>query len=310
MITDYFEADFVGQRKVRRQLSFYIDSFKTTGIFKNCLFLAQKGQGKTLLARAVAERLNRPYYEINCETVRSVTQFYDQVLDPLVIDKECTLMFDELHSLNRRVVEFLLSILQPNREHRNTVRFQGQDITIDFRNFTFLGATTEPQKIFSALKDRLKCITLSDYSLDELKQIIQKSSEMVLSPGVLDYLGNYCRSNARAAWDLGQEIQSFCQIRSQIDFSVNDAKELISILNLYEFGFSELEVQILNSIANSPNASLTRLAAKSGLTPQAQRDFERAMLAKDLIEVTRGRSITRQGREYLTRNIRYGTTTK
>lgn len=302
---DYFGSDFVGQKKVKRQLSFYLDCFHKTRVFKNCLFISQKGQGKTLLCQEIAARLAKPYYEINCETVKNTAQFFTQVIEPFVLDKDVTLMLDEVHCLNRRVVEFLLSALSPNKENRNSVRFDGSEIEFNFSRCTFLAATTESQKVLLPLKDRFKCITLSDYTLDDLKRIILKGANGVhIALHVLNFLVTYIRNNARSAWDLGAEANNYCKTYRVNTFNLIDAERLIKVLNIYEFGFTELEVHILDSIARSRNASLTRLAAKSGLTIQAQRDLERELLARDLIEIDGGRRITQKGIEYLDRNLK------
>ena len=304
LIKDYFD-DCIGQEKIRKTLSFYVSVFKKTSVFRNCLFSGQKGAGKTYFARKIGENLNgRPYYEINSETVDSVITLWDEVLLPFVVDREVVCFFDEVHALNERVTNFLLSILAPNPDYINDVRYNNQTYSFDSRRFTFLSATTEPQKVARPLKDRLKQISLIDYSKVELLQIVQKYCEIDLSMNVLEYLGGYIRNNARSATDLAQEINNYCKLNGKSSFSLNEAKDLISILNIFEFGFTNLEVQILNSIARGGASSLARLAAKSGLTSAAQKELEGNLLRLDLMEIDGQRRITPQGVEYLNRNLK------
>lgn len=300
---DHYLGVCIGQSKARQLLSFYYEAFERRNIHRNILFLAPRGQGKTMLCEAIAQKLKKPAYEFHSETVKNVDHLFDQILFPYAIDRDVTLIFDEIHCLKPKVAEILLSILAPNPQNRNVIRYSGSSFTFDFRRFTFLGATTEPHRVLLPLRSRLKEVTLTDYSLEELKLIIQKGAQNIsLNKSVLDYLVKYVRSNARSAFSLGQEIVEYCGNHGRSVLHLNDAKELVSILDIYEHGFSALELQILAAIAKSRNASLTRLAAKSGLTPQGQRDFERELLARDLIDIDGGRQITEEGIQYLERN--------
>jgi Holliday junction resolvasome RuvABC ATP-dependent DNA helicase subunit len=301
---DYFAQDCVGQVRTRRLLSHYYDTYKRTRIFKNILFLSPKGQGKSLLCNAIAQKLGKPAYEIHAETVPDLDYFFDNILVRYVLNQDVTIIFDEIHTLRKSVAEFLLPVLAPNSSNKNTIRYGGSTFEIDFRRFTFLAATTEAQKILTPLRSRLKEVTLIDYTLEELGIILNKGAGNIKIPeNVLNYLVRYIRSNARAANMLGQEILDYCGNLGKTTLELTDAKELISILNLHEYGFTELEVHVLAAIAKAKNSSLTRLAAKSGLTAQAQRDFERMLLAYDLIDIDNGRRITDQGKEYLFRNL-------
>lgn len=307
---DHFADAVTGQRKATRLLSFYYDSYLKTNIFENCLFISQRGNGKTFLCSLIGEKLGKPCYEIHSETIRSVDQLFDEVLFRYAIpDKDVTLIFDEIHALKRSVAEFLLSILAPSSKNRNTIRYGGSSFDIDFRHFTFLSATTDAQKVILPLKDRLKVISLVDYKKEELKEIIVKgiksnlTKDIRLGPGVLDYLAEHTRRNARSAFLLGKEVAKFCQNYKVNEFTINHSKELLSILDIFRFGLTALEVQILASIAKSRKASLTRLAAKSGLTNQAQQDLEKVLLIHDLIDIDGKRQITEEGLKYLEKYV-------
>ncbi len=301
---DHYSASCIGQAKARKLLSHYYTTFKRTSIHRNILFLAPRGQGKSMLCAAIAEKLKKPAYEIHAETIESIDYFFDCILLRYAINKDVTLILDEIHTLKKSVAEFLLPILANNVNHRNTIRYGGSTFDIDFRQFTFLAATTESQKVLTPLRNRLKEITLVDYTLPELAAIVERGATGIRLPSeVLNYLVQHVRSNARSAITLGQEAADYCGNVGKTTLDLTGAKELINILNVYQYGLTELEVQILHSIAKSRNASLTRLAAKSGFTASAQRDFERTLLAHDLIDVENGRRITDEGMNYLSKNL-------
>ena len=47
----------VGQEEAKKKLAFYLNSYHHTRVMPNLMFAAQKGQGKSLLARETAKEL-------------------------------------------------------------------------------------------------------------------------------------------------------------------------------------------------------------------------------------------------------------
>ena len=302
---DYFARSVVGQEAVRKKLSYYVEVYYKTNIFRNCLFLASKGGGKTLLARTVGEKLGKRFVEVNAASIGKFDDFLDDIFIPFCMSQPVTLFIDEIHALNKKVEDFLLSVLAPNASNRNIVRFRGGTTIIDFRLFTFLSASTEPQKIFPALKNRLENIIFGRYSRSELMQILTIGAGHIdIDPQALDFFMDRCKYNARFVAELGKEVQNFALVKNVKEINLSMAKELIGLLGLYESGLSKLELEILESLSQSPASSLTRLAAKHGLTPSAARNLELELLAHDLIEINNGRRLTMPGRQYLERNLK------
>ena len=102
---DYF-ADIVGQEDVKRKLSFYVDGYQKTSMIPHFMFVAERGCGKTTAAIEIAKHLTidgkpKRAKEINCSTLKSVSQFVEQVLMPFVQDNDCTILFDEPASAPR-----------------------------------------------------------------------------------------------------------------------------------------------------------------------------------------------------------------
>lgn len=300
---DYFQRSVVGQQKVRRKLSYYLDVYYRTNVFRNCLFIGEKGSGKTKLCRKIGECLGKPYVEFNASTIGSVDDFFDQIWIPHCLGRPVTLMFDEIHAINKKMRDFLLSVLAPNKSNQNTIRIQGGSFVVDFRLFTFLAATTETNLVFDALRNRLENISLIKYSKKEIKEIVELGAEYIdFTEDSLDYLVSHCKLNARSATELGVEVKNLAMIRETKMCDMSLAVELIDLLDWYENGLSALEIQILRSLENVRASSLTRLAARHGLSNSAMRNLELELLSNDLMEINNGRRLTMKGREYLTRN--------
>ena len=108
----------IGQPKAKRKLDFYIDSYEKAGLIPNTIFTASKGCGKTLMAKALAKELikegetkPKKYYEVNCATMKNAKAFFEELIIPVVHDKDVTVLFDEASEIPQDVEMALLTIL-------------------------------------------------------------------------------------------------------------------------------------------------------------------------------------------------------
>ena len=88
-------ANLIGQEPIKRQLSFYLSAAKKTGVMPFLMFNGQKGIGKTEFARQLAKANGRRFIEINSSTIKNETQFFEQVMLPMINDQDVTVFFDE-----------------------------------------------------------------------------------------------------------------------------------------------------------------------------------------------------------------------
>ena len=158
--------DIVGQDKAKRKLTFFNRGYNATRIIPHLMFIAPKGCGKTTLAKAMGRNLKssegktKTFLELNCSTIKNVKQFFNQVVIPHVAHKECTILFDEASELPKDVTMALLTILNPNPENRTEFAYDDYVVDFNFRQHSFMFATTEAHKIFHALMDRCERIDL------------------------------------------------------------------------------------------------------------------------------------------------------
>ena len=316
MTKNYFN-DLIGQDHIKGRLSFYMSGFERTNIFPNVIFIAPKGTGKTHFARHTAgvlkeiagkSGINKRFVEINSSTVKNVKQFIEQIVFNFVQDKDVTLFFDEIHELNTKVTAALLTILNPNPRNINEFRFGDMNFTFDFRRLTVIGATTERQKLFRPLLDRLTEVQLSDYKPIEMAKIMRQNlfdGFSAKDDALLD-LARYARGNARSASMLGgkEGISNYCASVGRNVFELKDVQPLVEILDLFPLGLSRMEFDILKAIGSRECSSLTMLASKSGLSKSAQQDMEMYLLKHGLIEIesAHGRKLTCAGQNFIKAN--------
>jgi Holliday junction resolvasome RuvABC ATP-dependent DNA helicase subunit len=301
--------EVIGQTEAKSRLQFHLDGFKAGQPMPSLFFVGPRGFGKTSIATALGLKMTemtdgkRKFFLINSSTVKNEKQFVESILVTHVQDKDSTFLFDEAHLLNDKVVGALLTVTQPNKEHHNTYSFADMDVDIDLYRNSFFFATTEPHKVSMPLMNRTKRIDLVDYSYKDLSQIIYRNApDIKFKDGTLMVLASVCRSTARQAVMLADDIQTFLAPKHRKVFTRSDWEQLRKRLSIHPLGLSGLELQVLNILGNSKDVSLTRLAATMCMTPQSVRqDCELFLLKNNLIEIQRaaGRNITSAGRMYL-----------
>ena len=298
--------DIIGQESAKRVLDFHIGGFKSTKVMPHLMFVAPKGCGKTTLAKAVARTLKgiddaKRYFEINCSTIKNVKQFFNQLVIPIMQDRDATILFDEASEIPKDVSMAMLTILNPNSENRTSFSFEDYTVDFDFSRLSFMFATTETQSVFHALMDRLERVDLEEYSIDEMGQIVALNLDLDIEPKTLRDIAGVLRGNARAAQKMAHKIKSYCSQKNIKRFNSTHWQELSRILNIFPLGLNVTEIQLLNILKDNKDCSLTNLSAKTGISKQAvQRDFEIYLQKHSLMEITTaGRNITAKGLDYL-----------
>lgn len=298
--------DIIGQESAKRVLDFHIGGFKATSVMPHLMFVAPKGCGKTTMAKAVARTLKgiddaKRYFEINCSTIKNVKQFFNQLVIPLMQDRDATILFDEASEIPKDVSMAMLTILNPNSENRTSFSFEDYTVDFDFSRLSFMFATTETQSVFHALMDRLERVDLEEYSIEEMGQIVALNLDIDIDPKTLQDIASVLRGNARAAQKMAHKIQSYCSQKEVKGFNSTHWKELSRVLNIFPLGLNVTEIQLLNILKDHKDCSLTNLSAKTGISKAAiQRDFEIYLQKHSLMEITTaGRNITAKGLDYL-----------
>lgn len=304
MNNNYF-TDLVGQDAVKKKLSFYLDAFHKTSQAPFLLMAGAKGLGKTEFSKAFAKNLynqdgeKRTFLELNCSTIKNNEQFFEQIFMPIIADNEITILFDECHALPKDLTMAFLTIFNAETNNRKNFEWNGMNFEFNFKQQTFIFATTETDKIFPPLKDRLTTIDFEPYNQSELSEIVKLCApDIQFTEDALSKVASTIRGNARSAVKRSKEITLYCGAKEDNGFTSKNFKDLSDKVGILPFGLTYTEKQILEVLEKVGEATLTGLSAKIGLSKTAlQRDHELYLLNKDLIEIDGKRKITRFGRK-------------
>jgi Holliday junction resolvasome RuvABC ATP-dependent DNA helicase subunit len=220
-------SEFVGQSRVKNVLRFCLDCYKTSNYFAPLCVSAKRGDGKTYLCSLVAKELKKPHILINSSTVKSVTALVDEIIMPVATGSTNggTLHFDESHFLNKgkgngSIEGFLLSCIQPAKNHINTVQYAGGTLSIDTKKISFLFSTTNLENHGQAFLNRLRKISFAPYEVSDLEKIIKNNAEGIhFSPKLVHEIATVCRDTPRTAVLMANDIVSYTEITKNKQFT-------------------------------------------------------------------------------------------
>ena len=307
MSEDIFDG-LIGQDNVKKKLSFYLKAFNKTSICPFLNFVGAKGLGKTEFAKSFARNLTnndgspRPFIEINCSTIKNNEAFFEQIFLPVIANNEVTILLDEAHALPKDLTNAFLTIFNTEKDHVKDFHWEEQVFTFNFKKQTFLFATTESDKLFPPLKDRLTTIDFEPYEYSELGQILQtKVPDVNFTADALYQISKTTRGNARNAVMRAKEIMLFCEAENCPNFDGASFEKFCDTLGILPHGITCTEKQLLQILAERGACTLSMLSASTGLsTTSIRADHELYLLRKNFMQIDGKRKITSDGRKVLT----------
>ena len=307
MSKDIFNG-LIGQDNVKRKLNFYLKAFNKTSICPFLNFVGAKGLGKTEFAKAFARNLTnkdgspRPFIELNCSTIKNNEAFFEQIFLPLIANNEVTILLDEAHALPKDLTNAFLTIFNTENTHLKDFTWEEQIFNFDFTKQTFLFATTESDKLFPPLKDRLTTIDFEPYESGELGQILESKLDGVkFLPEALFKLAKTTRGNARSAVMRAKEVMLYCESENNPNFTNQSYEDFCKILGVLPHGITCTEKQLLEILNERGSCTLAMLSASTGLSPSSIRaDHELYLLRKNFMQIDGKRKITSHGKKVLT----------
>ena len=270
-------------------------------------FVGAKGLGKTEFAKSFARNLTnndgspRPFIEINCSTIKNNEAFFEQIFLPVIANNEVTILLDEAHALPKDLTNAFLTIFNTEKDHVKDFHWEEQVFTFNFKKQTFLFATTESDKLFPPLKDRLTTIDFEPYEYSELGEILQtKVPDVNFTPDALYQIAKTTRGNARNAVMRAKEIMLFCEAENSPTFNGDSFEKFCDTLGILPHGITCTEKQLLQILAERGASTLSMLSASTGLSTSSIRaDHELYLLRKNFMQIDGKRKITPDGKKVL-----------
>lgn len=304
----------IGQQSAVKKLNFLLAGMERTRILPHLFLSAEAGGGKSFISKEIARATSniqkkhtgkgRLFAHLNAGQVTSMKDF-EAFMFETVGENEVTVLIDEAHGLSEKVTARLLSMLEPSNQNKGFFAVGAGEserrMEVDFSKVTFIFATTERDKMFPALLDRLKEIQLAPLSEEELAMIIlsQCNSEVEITTDALVQLVSRLRLNGRSAIKMGEDVNSYIGAYGVDTFDKEDAEELFEVLGIHPLGVSDEEIRVLKYLRAHNGVRLQDVANYMNQSPQVVKEMEKYLTRRGLMVVDGKRFITTVGREYL-----------
>ena len=262
--------DYVGQEKVKENLSVFIDAAKIRReALDHVLLYGPPGLGKTTLAAIIANELG-----VNFRITSGPALERPGDLAALLtnLDEGDVLFIDEIHRLPRTVEE----ILYPAMEDFSIDIMQGKgqgaaSIHLPLPHFTLIGATTRAGQLSAPLRDRFGVIArLEMYTPDELSRIVSRSARILdveCDPDGAFEIATRSRGTPRLANRLLKRVRDFAAVLNDGVIDRKTADEALNRMEVDALGLDLVDRRILEAMIRHYNGGpvgLDTLAAVTG----------------------------------------------
>lgn len=243
--------DFVGQQRVRRQLSLLLEASKLRGRSADHVLLSgPPGLGKTTLSMIIAAEMDAPLRITSGPAIQHSGDLA-AILSSLTPGE--VLFLDEIHRMSRPAEEMLYMAMEDFRVDIVVGKGAGAtSIPLELPPFTLVGATTRAGLLPGPLRDRFGFTGhLEFYSSVELESVLRRSAglmEMNISSEGYSEIAGRSRGTPRIANRLLRRVRDWALVHG-VDRI--EAREAAAALDMYEVdarGLDRLDRAVLEAL--------------------------------------------------------------
>jgi Holliday junction DNA helicase RuvB len=247
-------TEFIGQARVREQLSLVLEGAKRRGSPPDHVLLSgPPGLGKTSLAMIIGAELGAAVRVTSGPALERAGDLAAMLSNLVEGD---VLFIDEIHRTARPAEEMLYLAMEDFRVDVVVGKGPGAtSIPLEIAPFTLVGATTRSGSLTGPLRDRFGFTAhMEFYSASELELVLRRSATILgidlHRDGAAEIAGR-SRGTPRIANRLLRRVRDFAEVRADGAVDRQVARAALEVYDVDELGLDRLDRAVLSALVRS-----------------------------------------------------------